>query len=193
MGIAGDNVGVLLRGVDRNEIERGQVLAKPRFGQAAQEVRSQSLRALKGRGRPAHAVLRETIVRSSTSAPPTSPAPSSCPKALRWSCRATTCRNGRRTDHADRVRRGPSLRHPRGQQNSSRRRRNGGFGVTILQWRYVSSRVARRAASMPRSCSPALAPPVKENLWPPAKGARVGVPSMTRSATRISLLSLKIE
>jgi elongation factor Tu len=28
-GIAGDNIGVLLRGVDRNEIERGQVLAKP--------------------------------------------------------------------------------------------------------------------------------------------------------------------
>jgi elongation factor Tu len=29
MGIAGDNVGVLLRGVERHEIERGQVLAKP--------------------------------------------------------------------------------------------------------------------------------------------------------------------
>ncbi|MEO6991922.1 MAG: elongation factor Tu [Candidatus Baltobacteraceae bacterium] len=29
MGIAGDNIGVLLRGVDRNDIERGQVLAKP--------------------------------------------------------------------------------------------------------------------------------------------------------------------
>ena len=28
-GIAGDNVGVLLRGVGREEIERGQVLAKP--------------------------------------------------------------------------------------------------------------------------------------------------------------------
>jgi elongation factor Tu len=28
-GIAGDNVGVLLRGVERNDIERGQVLAKP--------------------------------------------------------------------------------------------------------------------------------------------------------------------
>ena|SRR5690554_338955 len=28
-GIAGDNIGVLLRGVDRKEIERGQVLAKP--------------------------------------------------------------------------------------------------------------------------------------------------------------------
>jgi len=29
LGIAGDNVGVLLRGVERNDIERGQVLAKP--------------------------------------------------------------------------------------------------------------------------------------------------------------------
>ncbi len=29
MGIAGDNIGVLLRGVERNDIERGQVLAKP--------------------------------------------------------------------------------------------------------------------------------------------------------------------
>ena len=28
-GVAGDNIGVLLRGVQRNEIERGQVLAKP--------------------------------------------------------------------------------------------------------------------------------------------------------------------
>jgi elongation factor Tu len=29
LGIAGDNIGVLLRGIERNEIERGQVLAKP--------------------------------------------------------------------------------------------------------------------------------------------------------------------
>jgi elongation factor Tu len=28
-GIAGDNVGVLLRGIERNDVERGQVLAKP--------------------------------------------------------------------------------------------------------------------------------------------------------------------
>src|SRR5215472_16212421 len=28
-GVAGDNVGVLLRGIERNELERGQVLAKP--------------------------------------------------------------------------------------------------------------------------------------------------------------------
>ena len=29
-GVAGDNIGVLLRGVKRDEIERGQVLAKPK-------------------------------------------------------------------------------------------------------------------------------------------------------------------
>ncbi|MBV8245622.1 MAG: elongation factor Tu [Candidatus Eremiobacteraeota bacterium] len=29
VGLAGDNIGVLLRGVERNDIERGQVLAKP--------------------------------------------------------------------------------------------------------------------------------------------------------------------
>jgi elongation factor Tu len=28
-GIAGDNIGCLLRGIDRDEVERGQVLAKP--------------------------------------------------------------------------------------------------------------------------------------------------------------------
>jgi elongation factor Tu len=28
-GLAGDNIGVLLRGIDKDEVERGQVLAKP--------------------------------------------------------------------------------------------------------------------------------------------------------------------
>ena len=28
-GVAGDNVGVLLRGVEKSDVERGQVLAKP--------------------------------------------------------------------------------------------------------------------------------------------------------------------
>ena len=41
------------------------------FDQAAQEVQSRSLRPLEGRRRPSHAVLRETTVRSSTSARPT--------------------------------------------------------------------------------------------------------------------------
>jgi len=28
-GVAGDNVGLLLRGVEKDEVERGQVIAKP--------------------------------------------------------------------------------------------------------------------------------------------------------------------
>ena len=39
---AGDNIGCLLRGVQRNEIERGQVLAKP--GTSSQEIHSSGLR-----------------------------------------------------------------------------------------------------------------------------------------------------
>ena len=36
---AGDNAGILLRGVERKDIERGQVLAKPGQHQASHEVR----------------------------------------------------------------------------------------------------------------------------------------------------------
>ena len=43
-GRAGDNVGCLLRGIEREEIERGQVLAKPRLDQAAHEVQRPGLR-----------------------------------------------------------------------------------------------------------------------------------------------------
>ena len=34
-GEAGDNVGVLLRGIERTDIERGQVLCKPRISYTA--------------------------------------------------------------------------------------------------------------------------------------------------------------
>ena len=37
-GQAGDNVGVLLRGTKREEVERGQVLAKPGVDHAAHQV-----------------------------------------------------------------------------------------------------------------------------------------------------------
>ena len=42
-GRAGDNVGVLLRGTKREEVERGQVLAKPGTITPAHEVRSRSV------------------------------------------------------------------------------------------------------------------------------------------------------
>ena len=56
-GMAGDNVGLLLRGTEKEEVERGQVLAKPGVDHAAHEVQGGSVRVDEGRGRAAHAVL----------------------------------------------------------------------------------------------------------------------------------------
>ena len=67
-GQAGDNVGCLLRGIEREGIERGQVLAKPGYGDAAHELPGGSVHPDEGRRRPSHAVLRATTVRSSISA-----------------------------------------------------------------------------------------------------------------------------
>ena len=56
-GQAGDNVGVLLRGTKREDVERGQVLAKP--GSITPHTNSRrGVRADEGRGRAAHAVLQ---------------------------------------------------------------------------------------------------------------------------------------
>jgi elongation factor Tu len=57
-GRAGENVGVLLRGTKRDEVERGQVLAKPGSDHAAHEVRGGGVRAVEGRGWSSHAVLQ---------------------------------------------------------------------------------------------------------------------------------------
>ena len=67
-GQAGDNVGILLRGTKREDVERGQVLCKPGLGQAAHALHGRDLRAV---ARTKAAVTRRsstTIVRSSTSA-----------------------------------------------------------------------------------------------------------------------------
>ena len=69
-GIAGDNVGVLLRGIERTDLERGQVLAKPGWitphtkFEANVYVLSRKKAAVTRRSSPATG-------RSSTSAPPT--------------------------------------------------------------------------------------------------------------------------
>ena len=82
-GQAGDNVGCLLRGIERDDIERGQVLAKPGSVKPAHEVHGPRLRPHQGGGRPAHPVLQRVPARSSTSGRPTSPARSGFPRASR--------------------------------------------------------------------------------------------------------------
>ena len=58
-GEAGDNVGVLLRGIKREDVERGQVLAQAGLDHAAHEVPGRGLHPDQGGGRPAHAVLHQ--------------------------------------------------------------------------------------------------------------------------------------
>jgi translation elongation factor TU len=57
-GQAGDNIGVLLRGTKRDEVERGQVVAKPGIDHAAHEVQGGGVHPEQGRGRPSHAVFQ---------------------------------------------------------------------------------------------------------------------------------------
>ncbi len=56
-GMAGDNVGLLLRGTEKDEVERGQVLCEAGIDHAAHEVQGGGVRADEGRRRAAHAVL----------------------------------------------------------------------------------------------------------------------------------------
>jgi len=56
-GQAGDNIGALLRGIDKEEVERGQVLAKPGSIKTPPKIQSRSLLLTKEEG-AAHAVLQ---------------------------------------------------------------------------------------------------------------------------------------
>ena len=58
-GEAGDNVGALIRGIGREEVERGQVLCKAGNGQAAQEVQGRGLHPDEGRRRTPYSILHE--------------------------------------------------------------------------------------------------------------------------------------
>ena len=56
--VAGDNVGILLRGIDKEDVERGQVLAKPGSITPHTDFEAEGLHPRQGRGWPPHAVLR---------------------------------------------------------------------------------------------------------------------------------------
>ena len=58
-GRAGDNIGALIRGVGREEVERGQVLCKPGSVTPHTEFLGRNLCVVEGRRRPSHAVLCE--------------------------------------------------------------------------------------------------------------------------------------
>jgi translation elongation factor EF-Tu-like GTPase len=57
-GQAGDNIGVLLRGTKKEDVERGHGAVQGEEHHAAHEVQGGDLRVDEGRGRAAHPVLQ---------------------------------------------------------------------------------------------------------------------------------------
>ena len=58
-GLAGDNVGVLLRGVQRDEIERGQVIAKPGSINPHTKFKGEVYILTKEEGWTSHSILQQ--------------------------------------------------------------------------------------------------------------------------------------
>ncbi len=150
-GQAGDNVGILLRGTKREDVQRGQVLCKPGSGQAAHPLHGRDLRAEQGRGRTSHPVLQQL------------PPAVLLPHDRRHRRGGTAQGQGdgharrqrqhhRQADQPDRHGRGPALRHPRGRQN--RRRRRGGQDHRIGRRCRRSAPLAGGRPSSAFVCSP---------------------------------------
>ena len=57
LGEAGDNIGALLRGIDRDQVERGQVLAKPGSIQTHKKFKGEVYVLTKGRRWTSHTIL----------------------------------------------------------------------------------------------------------------------------------------
>ena len=127
-GQAGDNVGILLRGTKREEVQRGQVLCKPASVKPHTHFTAEIYVSQQGRGRPAHAVLQQL------------PAAVLLPHDRRDRRGRAAQGQGdgdagrqrlhhRQADQPDRHGRGPALRHPRRRQDRRRRRRREDPGV----------------------------------------------------------------
>ena len=83
-GQAGDNVGVLLRGTKREDVERGQVLAKPEQHHPAHPLRGRGLRPLQGRGRASHPLLQRLPAPVLLPHHRRDRVPAPCPRGSRW-------------------------------------------------------------------------------------------------------------
>jgi len=70
-GIAGDNVGVLLRGIEKEQIERGQVLAQPKSITPHKKFTGEVYILTKEEGRASHPVLQRLPPAVLLSEPPT--------------------------------------------------------------------------------------------------------------------------
>ncbi len=149
-GMAGDNVGILLRGIKKDDVERGQVLAASQVDYAAHQVRGRSLRPEQRRRRPSHAVLQwlsSAVLlphdRRHRQRPP-------CWAVPKCACPATTSAVERRTRQADRADRRQPVCYPRRWQDGRFGRGDQDRG---LKFRSIELRNGSAGASAPASRS----------------------------------------
>ena len=90
-GVAGDNVGCLLRGVGKDDVERGQVLCKPGSVKPHKKFKAEAYILTKeegGRHTPFFNNYRPQFYFRTTDVTGSA----RCRRARKWSCRATTRR-----------------------------------------------------------------------------------------------------
>ena len=127
-GRAGDNVGCLLRGIEREDIERGQVLAKPGSIKPHTKFKAQVYVLTKeegGRHTPFYNGYRPQFYLRTTDVT----GAIELPRRRRDGHARRQRRDERRADHAHRPRDRPALRHPRGRPHRRRRRHHRDPGV----------------------------------------------------------------
>ena len=187
-GQAGENVGLLLRGTKREDVERGMVVIKPGTTTPHTNFEAIGLHPVEGGGRPSHAVLQQ--LPSAVLLPDHGrDRRRDPPRGHRDGHAGRQHRDGRRADPADRHGRGPALRDPRGWPH--RRRRPGHQDPTSTRstgrsWSPSSSpRCSRTARS--RSPSASSTPPSRAAARRPAP-----TPS-SRSSVRIDNVKPAIE
>ena len=121
-GQAGDNVGVLLRGIKREDVERGQVLCKPGSIKPHTKFKAEVYVLTKeegGRHTPFFTSYRPQFYFRTTDVTGIV----KLPEGVEMVMPGDNVDDGRRADHADRHGRGPALRHPRRRPHRRRRRR----------------------------------------------------------------------
>ena len=83
-GRAGDNIGALLRGTKKEDVERGQVLAQAGVDHPPHRVRGPGVRADQGGGRAPHAVLQQLPAAVLLPDHRHHRSRATCPRAPRW-------------------------------------------------------------------------------------------------------------
>ena len=145
-GVAGDNIGVLLRGVEKDDVERGQVLAKPGSIKPHTKFKGEVYILSKeegGRHTPFFNGYRPQFYIRTTDVTGTL----KLPEGVEMVMPGDNTHDHRRADHAGRARKGRALRDSRRRPHGRRRHDHGDHRIGGR----IRARVRRSAGSEPES------------------------------------------